>query len=402
MTASFSAARPPSSSAGSPLHGAPKQPARKRICFLTRQSWPPRFGTEIATDRLVRHLPVDATVICRASTAAAAVDSYPYTTGFFQMPSLPGPVPLVVRRRLRQWLLHRRIAAVAPHETDIWHPQGLKEIEVALELARHRGGAVVATLHRTLPPNLTHPPSAGGPRRRGRAARSLLARCDAIVAVSRFVHQQLVDAGLGARAVQVYNGFDHPAELPPAPRGAPVLLFLGRLKENKGIDTLLQAWRSRRADLGDATLTFAGDGPLRQRVTQASAEPQSRITYLGWLGGAEKESALAAASIVVMPSIAVEAFPLTLLESLARGRPVLGTATGGAGELQRTGVNGWVVPPADPVALGEALVEAVGTARDSAAWQRLSAGARHTAAPFNWQRNANEIEAVYDAALARS
>jgi glycosyltransferase involved in cell wall biosynthesis len=103
-------------------------------------------------------------------------------------------------------------------------------------------------------------------------------------------------------------------------------LFGARLVPEKGVELLLQAWRL--ADLPGTPLRIAGDGPLRPLVEEAAA--RGEVEYLGQLGAAERDAALAASAAVVVPSIWQDILPTTGIEALASGRAVVATRMGGA------------------------------------------------------------------------
>jgi glycosyltransferase involved in cell wall biosynthesis len=138
----------------------------------------------------------------------------------------------------------------------------------------------------------------------------------------------------------------------PGPAAGPGdgFLFLGRLSEEKGIDLLLRAWQ-RHPDGSLGRLTIAGDGELRPVVEQAAAA-RTDISYAGALSRDAVQQALRRAAVVVVPSTWEDVLPTVVIEALANGRPVLGTALGGIPYLVDDA--GWLVP-ADLAALGDAL-----------------------------------------------
>jgi len=106
------------------------------------------------------------------------------------------------------------------------------------------------------------------------------------------------------------------------PPGDPaVLLFLGALADHKGIDALLAAW----PHVDGGTLLIAGDGPRRADVV-AAARAHPSIEYLGYLDAAGREAALRRAGWLVFPSRTPENFPLSCVEALVAGRPVVTSA----------------------------------------------------------------------------
>jgi glycosyltransferase involved in cell wall biosynthesis len=137
--------------------------------------------------------------------------------------------------------------------------------------------------------------------------------------------------------------------------GGPV--YAGRLSFEKGVDVLIEAV----AAMPEMTLDIAGDGPARAEleslVTQLAAG--ARIRFHGRLESEALKELLRGSSVAVVPSRWYENMPLAVLEAFAAGLPVIGTALGGIPELVRPGIDGAIVAPDDPQALGTAIAEFV-------------------------------------------
>jgi glycosyltransferase involved in cell wall biosynthesis len=128
----------------------------------------------------------------------------------------------------------------------------------------------------------------------------------------------------------------------------PFCLFGGRLTEEKGVRTLLAAWR----DLPDVPLSVSGDGPLASLVTGAAAP---NILHSPPLAHAEFTRRLAGAQILLLPSEWYEGFPVTLLEAMALGRPIIASKLGTPGEVLTDGQTALLTPPGDAAALAAAV-----------------------------------------------
>jgi glycosyltransferase involved in cell wall biosynthesis len=140
------------------------------------------------------------------------------------------------------------------------------------------------------------------------------------------------------------------------PNAELLVLYVGRLVHEKGIATLIEAWR--RAELGaGARLALAGDGPLGQTVERAL--PEARL--LGQVTADALPALYAAADVLVLPSIHTASFRepwgLVVNESMLQRTPVVASDAVGAaaGGLVRDGHNGFVVPAGDPDALATRL-----------------------------------------------
>lgn len=195
---------------------------------------------------------------------------------------------------------------------------------------------------------------------------------DRFIALTDQIAAHLRDYGIpDERIVVKPNGLPDPGE--PAPLGEG-FLYGARLSPEKGLPLLLDAWR-RHPDGSLGPLRIAGDGELRPLAEQAAAE-RSDITYLGGLDRAEMDRERRAAAVVIAPPTWNDVLPTVILEALAAGRPVLGTAVGGIpyllGDLSGADqspageIAGWLARP-ETAALAAALpiarAEAGGKAR---------------------------------------
>lgn len=127
-------------------------------------------------------------------------------------------------------------------------------------------------------------------------------------------------------------------------------LFIGRLSPEKGLPLLLDAWaRHPIGSLGP--LRIVGDGPLRPQAEAAAAQ-RADVQFLGPRTPAQKWESFRASAVIVASSTWDDVLPTVVIEALATGRPVLGTALGGIPYL--IGDAGWTVP-ADVDALAAAL-----------------------------------------------
>lgn len=136
--------------------------------------------------------------------------------------------------------------------------------------------------------------------------------------------------------------------------GRPIALVVGRLDHQKGHVHLVEAARR----LPGVRFVCVGDGPLRDQIKGwiATAGVADRITLLGYRSDVDR--LLAASDLVVLPSL-YEGLPLSLIEAMAAGRPLVTTDIGGTRELVTHNVTGILVRPADPVALADGVARLV-------------------------------------------
>lgn len=161
---------------------------------------------------------------------------------------------------------------------------------------------------------------------------------DRYIALTQFAREKLVAGGLPAEKIIVKPNFVDPDPGVGAGHGS-FALFVGRLTDEKGVNTLINAWPALYASHG-LILRIAGDGPLRDAVTLA-AQNCAGIEYLGRRPPAEIYSMMGDATALVFPSQWYEGLPRTIIESFAKGTPVVASRLGSMTELvdhERTGL----------------------------------------------------------------
>jgi glycosyltransferase involved in cell wall biosynthesis len=213
--------------------------------------------------------------------------------------------------------------------------------------------------------------------------RYVVRRAAAVVAVSDYLRRELeakVPEARGKTEV-VDSGVDlERFAVSPAPEGETAYLCVGRLEPRKNVVRVADAF----ARVGEGTLTFVGDGPLRQRL---EGRPGVRVS--GPVPHAAVPDVLAGAHVVCQPSL-VEPFGQTLLEAMACGRSVVATRVGGPPEFVPPEA-GVLVDPTDEEALAEAL-------RAAARLPRPNLAARAAAERHDVRLQAERIEAILERA----
>ncbi len=228
-------------------------------------------------------------------------------------------------------------------------------------------------------------------------ARALYKHCRAVIATSGFIRtlfSELLPHGwreLALEAIEVLPmgvDVDHAEEPPPAaaPAQRPLrrVVYLGRLVPVKGLDVLIKAL----AGIPEVLLEIAGEGCCRESFESLSKALGVAVRFHGALSEPEKRRVLARADVVVVPSVVLDggrtdSLPVVLLEGLAAGKPVVGTAVGGIPDVLRHDVNGLVVPPGDAAALQAAVLRAL---EEPGLASRLGHAGRATAEAYAWRR----------------
>lgn len=134
----------------------------------------------------------------------------------------------------------------------------------------------------------------------------------------------------------------------------PTVLFLGRLSKNKGTGELITAMIEVMKALPDSVLELGGDGDIDTYLLQASGFPN--IKFLGWIDDEGRKAALSRASVFCLPSWN-EGLPMSILEAMSAGLPVVSTPVGGIPEAIKDGVTGFLVQPGDTQGLATALTK---------------------------------------------
>lgn len=161
-------------------------------------------------------------------------------------------------------------------------------------------------------------------------------RISLYVALSEFSRKKFIEGGLPASKIVVKPNFVYPDPgYSPAP--GRFALFVGRLTKEKGIETLLAAWRKLKTD---ATLRIVGDGPL-QAAVKSTARDCPNIQYDGQLKVREVYDLMGAASFMIVPSQWYETFGRVVAEGFAKGTPALVSDLGALAELVEPGRTGW-------------------------------------------------------------
>ncbi len=177
--------------------------------------------------------------------------------------------------------------------------------------------------------------------------------------------------------------------------------MVARLEPEKGQRHLIDAMPAILRAVPETWLAVVGEGSeadaLRARPRRSGRRSRERIMFTG---RRDDVSALTAdLTLAVLPSLR-EAQGISLIEAMARGVPVVASAVGGIPEVVTDGVDGRLVPPGDPAALADAIVELL---RDPALRHRLGEAGRRTVADrFSIDAQVRAIQAVYDEELARA
>ncbi|MGZ8635121.1 MAG: flippase-like domain-containing protein, partial [Solirubrobacteraceae bacterium] len=171
------------------------------------------------------------------------------------------------------------------------------------------------------------------------------------------------------------------------------ILFVGRADARKGLPVLLRAFEALRSAGIEARLTVAGATP--EEVAPLLLDPEG-VHMAGKVTDDEKWRLLGEADILCAPSLGGESFGMVLTEAFASSTPVVASDIAGYRDVVRDGIDGLLVPAAEPAALGEALQS---LALDPDRRAEMSRAARERAERFAWPHVTDEVLEAYGDAI---
>ena len=171
-------------------------------------------------------------------------------------------------------------------------------------------------------------------------------KVDRYIALTEFARQKFIEGGLPGKKISVKPNFV--SENKKARSAKNFALYVGRLASEKGIQTLLAAWKQ----IQNLPLKIAGDVPQQALVTD-SAKRSANIEWLGRLSADEVQGMMANASFLIFPSILYEGMPMTIIEAFAAGLPVIASRRGVMQEMITDGETGLLFESNTPLDLAE-------------------------------------------------
>ena len=215
---------------------------------------------------------------------------------------------------------------------------------------------------------------------------------DVYIALTEFSRNKLIEGGLPAEKITLKSNFVDPD--PGAGSGVGgYVVFIGRLSVEKGLDTLLGAWRHLR---GKLPLKIIGDGPMAAKVKEAAAK-DAAIQWLGAKPLAAVYEAIGEAIALVLPSQCYENFPRVIAEAFAKGTPVLASGHGAMAQIVENGHTGLLFRPGDAADLAEKLESILA---DPIRLSRMRQAAREQfLLNFTAETNYRTLMAIYEKAL---
>lgn len=168
-----------------------------------------------------------------------------------------------------------------------------------------------------------------------RAMQTWKQKVDLFITLTEFARQKFIQGGFPAEKIVVKPNFVHPDPGLGEGRGG-YALYVGRLSVEKGLDTLLGAWKQLSNPI---PLKIVGDGPLANQVAEA-AQKSPQIEWLGRRPIAEVHALMGEAMVLIFPSKWYETFGRVAVEGFAKGTPTIAANIGAIAELVDHGRTG--------------------------------------------------------------
>jgi glycosyltransferase involved in cell wall biosynthesis len=168
-------------------------------------------------------------------------------------------------------------------------------------------------------------------------------------------------------------------------------LFVGRLSEEKGVDTVIRAWRDSKIDF---PLKIVGDGPIETSLREMAAGIDT-IEFLGSMKADKVQEQIASAKVLIMPSVWYETFGRTVAEAFSRGVPVIASRLGAMEELVRNGQNGFLFEAGNSGSLADATTKMLNLDHEIELQMRTAARAAFETR-FNAKVSYQQLMKIYD------
>jgi len=303
-----------------------------------------------------------------------------------------------------------RLAAIARNlarglaQFDVCYVHGVRELAIAVaarRMARSRSAPALVWHWHGPPLSLSGP---GGPWAEARLVRAGSRSCARVLVVSEFCAGQIRRMGVDPqRVVTVCNATSVDAAratpAPPLPRRPPgafaMLVACASLRRHKGVHLAIEALGRLPAHhvlwvTGDVADSMAREYVDELEALAARTGVAGRVHFIG--ARRDVHAVMAAADLVLVPSVWEEPFGLVAAEAQVLGVPVIASSRGALPELMGAGRFGLVFEPDDPAALAAAIARLAADAGERAALARTAR--THAAARYSYQRWSREVAAV--------
>ena len=191
---------------------------------------------------------------------------------------------------------------------------------------------------------------------RKKQIRNTIMNCDKLIALSNSWREYYIKFGKKAEDVILLNNIVNPPTKQKAYQRNLHLLYLGWLGDKKGVFDLIDVVIEHKGELkGKFNLKLGGfDNYNRINTLIRDNSLEELITLEGWVSGEKKDSILDWANVFILPSY-YEGLPISILEAMSYGMPIISTPVGGIPDVVKDGVNGILVKPGNKEQIWKAI-----------------------------------------------
>lgn len=213
------------------------------------------------------------------------------------------------------------------------------------------------------------------------------------IALTEFGRNMAVKAGIPSEKIRVKPNMAPAAKRDPSDKPRDGFIFVGRLSREKGVHTLIDAWRS----LPEVSLTVIGDGPEMDALRSVAP---ANVRFTGFLNSDMLGEYLAGSHAVIVPSEWNEPFGLIVAEAMAAGTPVISSRMGALADLVIEGSDGYHFTATNSQSLSDTVRKAIGNLEKLELMGR--AAFRRWEKDFSPRANLKQLEDIYFDVLAEN
>jgi glycosyltransferase involved in cell wall biosynthesis len=224
------------------------------------------------------------------------------------------------------------------------------------------------------------------------------------IAVSEYIKNRAVKRGFPTERIMVhYIGVDVDKFVPTGkiPK-QPIVLFIGRLVENKGCSYLIRAMNAVQTAIPTAHLVVIGDGQLRENLEAEAGNLLHSCSFTGMIDNMSVLEHMKGARIVCVPSVTIatgesEGLPVVIYEAMAMGIPVVATCCAGIPEAVIHGETGLLSPERDVTGITDNIIKLL---VDDELWKTYSSNSRkYCEEHFSITKQINKLENIYSSMI---
>lgn len=189
--------------------------------------------------------------------------------------------------------------------------------------------------------------------------RNIYGKCDIVVALSEEWEKKLQEVveSKKIRVIENYSVLNPEAiEERSGKKNTNTILFLGFICDRKGCYDVPEIVEKVITEVPDVKFVLAGSGEIEKVKANCSDAVKEHIEFPGWVRGSEKDCLLREADVFFLPSYN-EGMPMSILDAMGYGLPIVSTTVGGITKIVHNGENGFVFEPGDKSGMSEAIVK---------------------------------------------